>query len=216
MALAASALCTVAVVADELDIDSKDLQTHRARLERYINAASSLIALILGAGKARQLHEAVVVVDVAGMDDPTLILPHTPIVSIAQVAIGDDVVDADEYEIANADAGFLLRIGGEWPSEMLGRGGVVTAGRFGTERKNIRVTYTAGWRTPAQGGTQTLPAALEDACVQLVSTRWRSRGKDLRVVAETHAGGNSYTFGGVGVPPEVMAALGPFVRIANA
>ncbi len=216
MALLPSALTTVATVADDLDIESKNLAKYRARLERYITAASSMVALILGNGRARQIHEASVVVDVAGMDHPTLILPHTPIVSVASVVIAGDVVDSAAYEVGDAEAGFLQRIGADWPSERLAAGGVVTVGRRGTERKNIRVTYTAGWRTAAQGGTQTLPPAIEHATVLLVTMLWNMRGKDPRIASETHAGGNSYTFAGGAVPVEVMGLLSPFIRVAHA
>ena len=214
MTLASSALTTVATVLDELDLEGADRKV-RARIERYITSASSLVAVILGNGRTRQLHEAAVTVAVAGMGHPILILPHTPIVSVAEVLIDDEAVDADEYEIHNAEAGFLFRVDGTWPASMLIRGGTVGARAPGTERKNIEVTYTAGWKTPAQAGTQTLPTAIEDAVVELVVSRWRRRGKDLRVVGETLAGGSSYTYGGAAVPPEVMAALGPYVRIAN-
>lgn len=213
MTLSAAALCTVAVCLDELDIVDADARV-RARIERYIESASSLIGSILGNGSARQLHAIERTVTVAGMDHPTLILPHTPIVSIAEISIDGAVVDAADYEVENADAGFVRALGGVWPADMLATSGVVAVGVPGTERRNISVTFTAGWLTPAQGNS-TLPAAIEDAAVELVTSRYRRRGQTLRVAGEALAK-SSYNFGGVGVPAEVMAALAPYIRVAHA
>lgn len=212
MALSAAALTTLATALDELDVED-DADRVRARVERYIEGASSLIAIMLGAGAARQVHEGTVVQRVRGMDHPTIILSTTPIVSIESIAIGDAVVDPDDYEIADAAAGFVDRIGGLWPAEQAWADGAVTTPRLGTERTNITVTYTAGWRTPAQGGTRTLPFAIEQACLALVRQAWHSRGTDPRLISTTNTG-STYQFSGLPVPPEVLGALEPFMRIA--
>jgi hypothetical protein len=213
VALATGALTTRATILDELELD--DDEQKGARVERYINEASSLIAVILGDGKPRQLHSASVIEKVAGKRHSILILQHTPIVSITTIVVGEDTLDADEYEIHDAEAGFVHRIGDVWPSEMLVEDDIVGAVVAGSERKNITATYVAGWVTPAQSGTRTLPYAIERACIDMVVTLWRRRGKDLRVVAESYEH-SSYTYGGVAIPAEVMGALAPFIRIANA
>lgn len=216
MALSAAALTTVDAVRDELDLDDDTDRKVRERLERYIESASSLVAVILGAGRVMQLHRGAVTVAVAGRDTPTLILPHTPIVTVTEVTVDDDVVPVDEYEVEDADCGFLRRLGDIWPFDGQVTAGVVQAPMYATARRNVSVTYTAGWVTPAQATTElprTLPHCLEDAVVELVTSRWRRRNKDLRIVAETHAA-SSYSYGGAPVPAEIMAALGPFIRIA--
>lgn len=213
MTLSVAALCTVATVLDELDLADGDSKV-RARIERYIESASSLVASILGNGGARQLHQVARTVSVAGMGHPTLILPHTPLVSIAEISVDDVVVDPGDYEIENADAGFVRNLAGLWPVEMIARDGVVSAGILGTERRNISVTYTAGWLTPGQGGS-TLPSAIEDAAVALVVTRFRRRGQTLRTAGETFEK-SSYSYAGAGVPAEVMASLAPYIRVAHA
>lgn len=219
MALSAAALTTLAVCLDEVDIESASADSKvRARLERYIEAASSLVGVILGGGAPIQLHRGEVTVAVAGQDTTTLILPHTPIVAIDEVAIDDEVLDPSDYEIEDAEAGFLRRLDGVWPFEGLKTAGFVTAPVWSTARRNVSVTYTAGWVTPGQATEllpRTLPHAIEDAVVELVTSRWRRRNKDLRVVGETFEQ-SSYTYGGVPVPAEVMAALAPYVRIPNA
>jgi hypothetical protein len=218
MALSEAALTTLDVCLDEVELEPSVDRKVRARLERYIEAASSLVAVIIGNGAPIQLHHGEVTVAVAGMDTPTLILPHAPIVAVAEVTIDDDVVPADEYEVEDASLGFLGRVGGVWPFQGLVTDGVVAAKLWRTARRNVSVTYTAGWVTPAQATVdlpRTLPHAIEDAVVELVTSRWRRRNKDLRVVGETFEQ-SSYTYGGVAVPAEVMAALAPYVRVPNA
>lgn len=218
VALSVAALTTLDACLDEVDLEPSVDRRTRARLERYIEAASSLVAVIIGNGAAIQLHRAEVTVAVAGQNTPTLILPHTPIVAVDEVSIDGDVVDADEYEVEDADLGFLRRVGGVWPFDGLTTDGVVHVPMWSTARRNVSVTYTAGWVTPGQATEllpRTLPHAIEDAVVELVTSRWRRRNKDLRVAAETLEK-SSYTYGGVPVPAEVMAALAPYVRIANA
>jgi hypothetical protein len=215
MALSAGALTTVAVVADELSVDAGDADT-LARLERYIDACSSLIAVTLGNGRARQLHEAAVVSVVAGMDHPTLVLPHTPIVSITSIEVDGEPLDVDAYEIEDAEAGFVRCLSGVWRAQLIARGFVVGRGVPGTERRYITAGYIAGWRTRPQGGTITLPPAIEDACVQLVASRWRARGADARVAQEAGSNTSRTFYGDPLLPPSIMAALAPFVRVAMA
>ncbi|HEY1100259.1 MAG TPA: hypothetical protein VGF99_15080 [Myxococcota bacterium] len=218
MPLSAAALTTPAAVFDELDLED-DGGVLRARVERYIEEASSLVASIIGNGRSVQLHHGAAIVSaVKGMDHPTIILPVRPLVSIAEVTVDGDVVDPDDYDIVNADAGFVDRASGSWPSRMELQAGVVTAGRLGTERTNITVTYAGGWVTPLQATAElprTLPHAIEGAVQRLVTARWRGRGNDPRLASTSHQS-STYTFGGEPVPPEVMAALAPHIRIANA
>lgn len=209
MTLSAAALTTVANVVDELELaDSADTKV-RARIERYIESASGFVRGLLG----RQVHSGTFTVDVAGMDHPTLILPITPITSITSITLRDgDVVDAADYEIENAEAGFVRRIGDVWPSEMRNTAGVVAVGIPGTERRNVRVVYVGGWVTPSQG-VSTVPDAVADAVVELVVSRWRRRGRDLNLDSQTLER-SSASWGGAPVPPSVLTALSPYMRTA--
>jgi hypothetical protein len=213
VALSADALTTVATVLDEIDLAEADSKT-RTRVERYINAASSLVRSICG----RQLTYAAGIVEKRpGFGGCRLLLDRTPIVAVASVVVDGDTLDASEYEIEDAAVGFVFRAAG-WPDTALITATPSGHAAPGTEAPSIVVTYTGGWVTPAQATVElprTLPHAIEDAVVELVTSRWRRRNTDLRVVGQTFEQ-SSYTYGGVAVPAEVMAALAPYVRVPNA
>lgn len=215
MALSTDALTTLAVVLDEVDIESATAtKEQRARLERYIEAASSLVASIL----QRPLAYNVDVVErCRGFGGARLLLSRAPIVSVGSIVVDGDTLDPAGYQIEDADAGILFR-GVGWPDTAMVTASPSGHTAPGTEAPSIVVTYTAGWVTPGQATgllPRTLPHAIEDAVVELVTSRWRRRNKDLRVVGETYQQ-SSYTYGGVPVPAEVMAALAPYIRLANA
>jgi len=215
VALSTEALTTLAVVLDEVDIAAADAtKEQRARPERYIESASSLVASIL---QRPVVYAAGAVEHCRGYGGARLLLRRTPVVAIDSIVLDGVTLDADGHEIEDADTGMLFRAAG-WPDTAMVT--VTPSGHTapGTEAPAIVVTYDAGWVTPGQASEllpRTLPHAIEDAVVELVTSRWRRRNKDLRVVGETLEK-SSYTYGGVPVPAEVMAALAPYVRIANA
>lgn len=210
MALSADALTTLAVVADELDVDLGDRKV-RGRLERYVNAASTLAKQIIG---RPLVYNAAAVEKLRGYGGVRIHVKRTPIVSIASVVVDGDTVDASLYSVEDADIGSIFR-SGSWPDTAELQRGPSFHKVPGTEEPIIVVTFAGGWVSPAQAGTRTLPEDLEDAVVQLVTARWKSRGKDLRVVGEGFEK-SSYTYGGVPVPAEIAGVFDGYARIGSA
>lgn len=190
-----AALTTVAAVLDELDLED-DGGPIRARLERYIASASAVAASIIG----RAVHydaAFIETVDSRGV----LFLHRTPIVALATVVTQGGVGLGVAGAIIDADLGIVTRGVVGWPD------GSVTA------------TYAGGWVTPTQAATlglpQTLPLDVEDAVIQLVTSRYRRRGKDAGIVGESFTG-STFTYDGQAVPASIMGILAAHQHIANA
>jgi uncharacterized phiE125 gp8 family phage protein len=133
-----------------------------------------------------------------------LILNRWPVVSIASVTVDDVAVDSDEYRV-DLETGQLFRLDASgYPSVW-------------AWCKDILVVYTAGYLMP-EDSSPTLPAALEGAAVDLVSSYWQQRGRDPRVRAEDIPGIASvqYWVGSIGssgeLPPSVMTKIAPYRR----
>ncbi len=219
MTLAANALTTLATVLDELSLTT-DGGVVDARLERYINAASDLIERYCG--RTFQREDAIAEL-VAPKGGAFLLLERTPVLSIASIMDDGTTIDAAEYELRDADVGNVYRAAG-WPSTARSRGGLTSSPVPGSEERTLTVTYSAGYVTPAQAAdadgdffeaTRTLPYDLEDACVQMVTTRWLARGVDLRLRQKAYENA-TMTFGGTPIPPEIMGVLDSYARIASA
>ena len=184
MALDERALVTAAQVFDELDVED-DAGTHRARVERYITAASLTAARIID----RPLHYNPVVVErVAGSGGVRLLLGRTPIVSIASVVIDGETADVADLIVESATAGIVYREAG-WPWMPQLQPGPSYHPLPGSEEPAIVLTYAGGWVTPTQATVQlpvTVPEDLADAVIELVTSRWRRRGNDLRVVSSNN------------------------------
>lgn len=214
MALAANALTTLKVVLDELSLNGDGGQQD-ARLEHYINAASDWIAQHCG----RALYRADAVAErVKGFGGVLLRVARPPIVSITSIAVDGGALDAADYTIQDADRGVIFRAAG-WPWTAVARAGITSPPVPGWEDPTrIVVTYNGGWVTPAQvaalmfsSAPRTLPYQIEDACVRLVASRWRSRGTDGRLVSESSSN-LAITYDGWAIPKTVLAALSPFAK----
>lgn len=144
---------------------------------------------------------------------PALILTRRPVAAIIDRTVDDEliagvIVDgvglaAGEYRV-KGENGLLYR------STALGF-------RYGWEFcQSIAVTYSAGYMLPGQAGRD-LPASLEAACVELVSSYWASRGRDPTLKAEENVGVArfEYWIGSVGeagdLPPGVMQKIQPYL-----
>lgn len=220
MALNSNALCTLATALDELKLSS-DSGAQDARVERYINAASSLIARICN----RRFERADAITEnLIGRGTPFLFVERVPVLSITSVVLDGSTLAATDYELREVSPGVdgkLFRRSG-WPAKGAAMVGPTFGELPGYEAENVVLTYSGGWVTAPQaatggafdGETVTLPADLEDACVMLAATRWQSRGRDRSVSAQQNENAG-YTFGGVPVPPEVMAILDGYRRWAS-
>lgn len=213
--LQANALTNLATVLDELTLAS-DGGAVDSRLNRYINAASDFIERECG----RSFSKALAIVEnVQGFGLSTLKLSHTPIVALTSIAYQGTTYGAADLAVVDAGAGLVMRRGGfPWTAEKdteLSRRRVP-----GREFPDIVATYDGGYVTPKQKDdnaalTRTLPSDLEDACVQLVTSRYQGRGVNVRERARRYEA-TGVTFGGEPVPPEIMAIIAKYARVANA
>lgn len=212
MALASNALTTLATVLDELGLSS-DGGPVDARCERYINAASAMVA-----GHCSRTFErsASIVESVRGRGGPVLYVGR-PIRNITSITLyGSAITD---YVVEDADAGRIFRAIG-WPSTAAASDTIMGEPELGTEDPSkIVVTYDGGYVTPAQESLpslpRTLPFDLEDACVELAVARFRGRGQTKRAASEGYEA-KSLTFGGTPIPLEILATLERYAFIPSA
>lgn len=142
MAVAANALTTLARVKAELGITDalKD-----ALLEGWINDASEAIERRCG----RKFQRAEVLEKLRGTGTQSLLLSRTPVVSVTSVEVDGTMLEDDDYEIDDGGAGILNRESG-WPTSGESCVGIAWTPVPGTGKRNIEVTYTAGYVTPGQ------------------------------------------------------------------
>jgi hypothetical protein len=76
--------------------------------------------------------------------------------------------------------------------------------RFARGRKNVRVTYTAGYAT--------VPAAVEQACIEMVTSAYKrgQRGPDL---ASRNVSGESHTWALQDMPASVQRVLARYSKV---
>jgi hypothetical protein len=214
MPLAANALTTLQTVLDELSLTG-DGSSQDARLIRYINAASTAIESYCNRSFYR---ESAKVEKVAGYRSVILQVSKRPLNSIASITFDGDTVDSDNYEIhGNGDLGQIYGVGG-WLWTAVLREDIVSAPMPGSERLLYEVTYDGGYYTPEQGaGTPALPDDLEDACIQMVTGRWQSKGRDPNLKSEkltTWAA--TYDNDPSGIPANVRLILDRYAEVAMA
>lgn len=228
VSLAANALTTLDRVLLELDLTS-DGDKRDSLLHAYINSASSWLARTCGRTFHRQgggsgAGAAAIVEKIAGMGTARLRVARPPIVgNPTTVKIsGTALTITDDYTVDDAELGWLYRSSG-WPWSAKNAGGLDQGPLRGSESKDIEVTYNGGFVTRPQnavggvfaGVAITLPDDLEDACIELVVSRWKRKGEDVRVRARSFES-SGYTFGGTPVSPEVAAVVANYALIAQA
>jgi hypothetical protein len=212
MALAAHALTTLDTVKDELGITGT---ADDARLERYIDTASRAISSYC----SRQLEHGIGIVEkIAGMGTARLMVARTPLLTISKVELDGAALDTTDYELEDGDAGFIRsKVNGfiAARAEVPDLAGDLLVG---TEETNYTVTYEGGYVTPSQATDdlpRTLPAEIEEACIQTVVSMYRKRGQDRDIQSEslgdysvTYAGSNTAIGRGTGgVIPDAAVAL---------
>lgn len=218
MALSAYALCTVALVETELGLASG---ADDDRIERLIESASRTINRYCN--RPEGFHsESARVDDVPGKGTVLLHVPKTPINSITSIVYdpsdSNDTVDSSEYAIqGDGEHGAIYREGG-WRWDVAYAQAIQLHPLPGTEQFLYRVTYNGGYVTRPQGGTMTLPHDIEDACIQLVSQRYRWNPRDAGVASERLLSWNaSYRTGVAGWDIDSVAAqLAPYRRVSFA
>ena len=199
MALAANALTTLAIVKTELGITGATEDTY---LERMINAASDRIENYCSRAFFKETGK---IENVAGFGGVYLLVSKAPLLAITSITFDGNTVASADYEIHDADVGSIYRKGGwHWTTARLKD--ITQPPMPGHERKLYKVTYDGGYETPEQGGTRTLPFDLEDACVQMVASRFRGKGRDPNIKSEKLLSWSA-TYGASELPSSVTSIL---------
>lgn len=221
MALADNALTTPKQVREELGID---VSTNPAQVERYINSVSDQIESYCSRSFA---YEAARVEKVAGFGSHFLLVSKTPILSIASITYDGSTIASTDYEIHGDGMSGEIRRDGGWIWTAGSKVHFIEAVPLpGSERLMYEVTYEAGFVTPAKAAdlskARTLPYDLEDACIQLISARYLSRGTNPYIKSEklmshsiTYIGESSNGGGGAAIPSRVETLLHPYRRLAQ-
>jgi hypothetical protein len=207
VALATNALTTLATVKEELGIA---VSTWDTMLERYINEASAAVESYV----CRKLYwEADIEEKYAGYGIRRMVLQRTPLIGTPVVEYLGTTVSTDDYEVEDANTGVLFALA-NWIWTTGAVGGITPDPWPGQERKSYTVTYTAGWVTPQQAidlsVTRTLPYDLEGAVINVVTSKYTTRGKPANVQSERILSW-SVTYGSTtdasGWPTEITAIL---------
>lgn len=204
------ALTTLDLVKAELGI-ALATTTYDTVIERQILAASQAIENYCG----RKFRKETLTEKYAGTGTQRLLLERTPVVSITSIEDDGSEIDADTYEIEDADAGIVW---GESSWTRRGRTiGIAADFVPGTGQKLIEVAYSGGYVLPGDSvGTRNLPYDIEEAAIITAVSLYRARGADRRVAAES-VGDGSATYrlsGGDGIiPQEAVELLAKYRRI---
>lgn len=179
-------LCLAVDVAADLNVTADD------RVQRAVTAASRAIADYC----ARTFEKGTGIVEYPASDGRTLLsLKRPPIASIASITEQGSPVASADYECVgdNAEAGLVLRRYCGWMStQRLDRDSIsdTAEGSYG-QTDLIVATYTGGWVTPGQNVIDsvtypvvTLPAAVQEAAINVASTFLRWKGVDPNVSLE--------------------------------
>ena len=182
MALSTNALAELADVKTELGIA---VSTYDTYLTRLINVISDQIERYIG----RKLYwEEDIEEDTPGFGRRKMVLDRKPISGTPVLTYNGTTVSTDTYEVFNANGGILFALD-NWIWTAGPVGGITPDPWPGTERKLYTVTYDAGFVTANQDTldvalTRNLPFDLEDACIRMVTSRYRSQGKGAGVKRE--------------------------------
>ncbi|KPJ59100.1 MAG: hypothetical protein AMJ46_12605 [Latescibacteria bacterium DG_63] len=220
VALTDHALTTLAEAKTELGIRG---DTENDYVSRLINAASDAIRRYCN---RTFYYEADIEESIPGFGGTRLVVARTPIVgTIDSITYEGTALDATTYSVEDAEAGFIYRqYGFNWTAQLASN----TLGDAlpGSEKLSYVVTYTGGYYTPQQYADddsveRSLPYDLEDACLQLITARYRAKGRDPRVSAERLLSwqvsyGMATTDRAHGIPKAVQTMLDPYRRIACA
>lgn len=204
MALSANALTTVATMEDELGITAGSAT---ARLERLIAVASDIIERYC----ARKFGKATAIVEnVKGQGGNLLILSRSPIIQVSSIKLDGELVDPATYELKTEHkaAGMVWRDAG-WAWTASSFNAMTPVDAAGMEKRSYEVTYDAGYVLPKENSGRDLPYDLEQACIELVTSLYRGRGRDKNIASEAvGSASRSYVaVDGVALPPLVVTLL---------
>ena len=172
-------LTTVDAVVAALSLSPSDQASNSQYIGTLIKRASSFISTYTN----RVFAKETVTETLTSNGGPRLVLSRTPIISINSVTYNNiTVISSSEYEIEDADAGFLWRERG-WTNTLIDVGGINPIyTRFG--KYKWKVSYTAGFVLPPSQNV-TLPGELEQACIEIVKSWYLGRKRDTSVIRES-------------------------------
>ena len=178
MTLSSDALTILTSVKTDLGISGSTEDTY---LERLIEVASARIKKYCN----RTFYYSGAIAEyVPGIHSVFMCLARCPIESITSITYNGAAISADVYSIHSADAGILYNAD-RWYDTSPEILNISRDPDVGREEKLYYVTYKAGWVTPNQTGTRTLPHDLEQACIDLVVQKYRTKGMNPLIKNES-------------------------------
>jgi len=159
-------LTTLANVKEHLDIESGDTEFDQL-IERLISASSRQIERYCG----RPFDIRAYSESYDGNASDILFLNYTPIVSVTAVSIDEEALATDQYKVYDDYVRLVSRL-------------------FTWGKQNVTIAYSAGFYDAA---SESPPADLEDACIQLVAFKYTMRGaeglsrRDVNQVSDSFA-----------------------------
>lgn len=213
------ALTTLAEAKTELGVSGSGDDDYISRL---INAASDAIRRYCD---RVFYYEEDIEEPVAGFGQTRLVVARAPIVgTISSITYEGTALDTTTYSVEDAEAGIIYReYGFNWTAKL--GNGAIGEPLPGTEELSYVVTYTGGYYTPQQYADdnsvdRSLPWDLEDACIQLVTSRYRAKGRDPRINMERLKSwqanyGTMTTDRTHQIPAAIRAILDPYKRISH-
>lgn len=176
-------LTTLATVKEQLDVDSGDT-TFDAVLTRLITASSRQIEAYCN----RKFEVSAYSELYDGNASDILFLNRIPIVSVTSLSIDAELVEADDFKVYDDYVRLVSRL-------------------FTWGKQNVAVAYTAGLYDSL---TESPPADLEDACIQLVAFKYTMRGAEGLDRRQVNQSADS--FAGVAIPLSVALILDKYRR----
>lgn len=187
MALNANALTSLSAAKDFLEIPVADT-SQDTRLERFINAASSMIENYC----SRKFKSQTFTEYHDGRQSNAVLLQQYPAQKPSIVAIDGTWNYGTETQLASSDFdvlenGWLMLRGSTFPRGI----------------RNVKVVYVAGYST--------IPSDLEESCLMLVEYLYSHRNDRRSGIKGKSKNGENISYMET-IPPNITTMLGPYIR----
>ncbi|GAB4332485.1 MAG: hypothetical protein Kow0099_04250 [Candidatus Abyssubacteria bacterium] len=176
-------LTTLSNLKEYLDIEQDDTEFD-SLLARLIEASSRQIEAYCRRTLDIQSYSE----SYDGNASDILFLRQTPIVSVASLTIDEEPVAAEDFKVYDDYVRLLSRL-------------------FRPGTLNVSVAYTAGYY---DASTESPPADVEDACIQLAAFKYNLRGAEG--LAERRINQTADSFAGLAIPLSVAIILDRYRR----
>jgi len=195
-AAASTDLTTTARVKDDLGID---VSTYDTIIGRFIERASALIVSYC----QREFAQQRVTETLASDGSEILMTSRYPVTTLHSVSYEGTAVAASDYFLEDDKAGIIRKVT-NWTN---------------TEREfDYSIDYTYGYVLHSFGsGTPTLPAEIEQACIEIVKSFYYGRQRDSAIASETvpqvysvRYGNTQGSGGALGIPASAALLLEPY------